>query len=33
MGTLLPVAVHAANIHDTKLGILPAGEAFEKYNQ
>jgi len=31
MGNLLPVAVHAANIHDAKPGILPAREAFEKY--
>ena len=31
MGNLLAVAVHAANIHDTKSGILAAREAFEKY--
>ncbi len=31
MGNLLSVVVHAANIHDTKSGILPAREAFEKY--
>ncbi len=32
MGNLLAVVVHAANIHDTKSGILPAREAFEKYS-
>jgi len=32
MGNLLPVAVYAANIHNTKPGILPAREAFEKYS-
>ena len=31
MGNLLAVVVHAANIHDTKSGILAAREAFEKY--
>ena len=31
MGNLLAVKVHAANIHDTKSGINPAKEAFEKY--
>ena len=31
MGNLLAVVVHAANIHDTKSGILAAGKAFEKY--
>ena len=31
MGNLLAVVVHAANIHDTKSGILPAKKAFEKY--
>ena len=31
MGNLLSVVVHAANIHDTKSGINPAKEAFEKY--
>lgn len=31
MGTLLAVVVHAANIHDTKSGILPAKQAYEKY--
>ena len=31
MGNLLAVAVHAANIHDTKSGILAARNAFEKY--
>ena len=31
MGNLLAVVVHAANIHDTKSGILAARKAFEKY--
>jgi len=31
MGNILSVDVHAANIHDTKAGIVPAREAFEKY--
>jgi putative transposase len=31
MGNLLSVAVHAANIHDTIFGIVPAMLAFEKY--
>jgi hypothetical protein len=31
MGSLLAVTVHAANIHDTKSGIGPAKQAFEKY--
>jgi hypothetical protein len=31
MGNLLAVVVHAANIHDTKSGIDPARQAFEKY--
>ena len=31
MGNLLAVVVHAANIHDTKSGILAARNAFEKY--
>ena len=31
LGNLLAVVVHAANIHDTKAGILPARQAFEKY--
>jgi putative transposase len=31
MGNLLSVAVHAANIHDTKFGLVPAMLAFEKY--
>ena len=31
MGNLLAVVVHAANIHDTKAGILAARGAFEKY--
>jgi transposase len=31
MGSLLSVAVHAANIHDTIFGLVPAMQAFEKY--
>ena len=31
MGNLLAVAIHAANIHDTKSGILAARDAYEKY--
>ena len=31
MGNLLAVVVHAANIHDTKSGILVARDAFKKY--
>ncbi len=31
MGNLLAVVVHAANIHDTKSGILPARKAVSKY--
>ncbi len=31
MGNLLSVAVHAANIHDTKAGIPPAKQAVEKH--
>ena len=31
MGNLLAIVVHAANIHDTKSGILPARKAYEKY--
>lgn len=31
MGNLLAVVVHAANIHDTKSGINPAKQAFERY--
>jgi len=31
MGNLLAVDVHAANIHDTKSGIVPAKKAFKKY--
>ncbi len=31
LGCLLAVVVHAANIHDTKSGILPAKKAVEKY--
>ena len=31
MGNLLAVVVHAANIHDTKSGIIPAKLAFGRY--
>lgn len=31
MGNLLSVVVHAANIHDTKSGILAAERAYAKY--
>ena len=31
MGNLLSMVVHAANIHDTKAGILVARDAFKKY--
>ena len=31
VGNLLAVAVHATNIHDTKAGILAAGDAYRKY--
>jgi len=31
MGNLLSVVVHAANIHDTKSGILSVRRAMEKY--
>ena len=31
MGNLLAVVVHAANIHDTKSGIIPAKQAVECY--
>ena len=31
MGNLLAITVHAANIHDTKSGINPARQAFERY--
>ena len=31
MGNLLAAVVHAANIHDTKAGILVAKKAFEVY--
>ena len=31
MGNLLSVVVHAPNIHDTKSGIDPAREAYERY--
>ena len=31
MGNLLGIVVHAANIHDTKSGILAAQKACKKY--
>ena len=31
MGNLLAVVVHAANIHDTKSGIISARKAYKKY--
>ena len=31
MGNLLAIVVHAANVHDTKSGIIPAVKAFFKY--
>ena len=31
LGCLLSIVVHAANIHDTKSGINPARQAFERY--
>ena len=31
MGFVLSVVVHAANIHDTKGGCIPAAKAFDKY--
>ena len=31
MGNLLSVSVHAANIHDTVFGIIPAIQAFDYY--
>lgn len=31
MGNLLSIVVHAANIHDTKGGMLAASRAFDKY--
>jgi putative transposase len=31
MGNLLAIVVHAANIHDTKSGMMPALEACERY--
>ena len=30
LGCLLSVNVHAANVHDTKSGIIVAKQAFEK---
>ena len=31
MGNLLAIGVHAANVHDTKAGIVPAKKAVKKY--
>ena len=31
MGNILAIVVHAANIHDTVAGIMPARQAYEKY--
>ena len=31
LGNLLAVVVHAANIHDTKAGIIPAKQACKRY--
>ena len=31
MGNLLAVEVHAANIHDTVFGLVPAARAYESY--
>jgi putative transposase len=31
MGNLLAIVVHAANIHDTKSGMMPTLEAFERH--
>ena len=31
MGNLLAVSVHAANVHDTVFGVVPAIQAFENY--
>ena len=31
LGNLLAVVVHAANIHDTKAGIMPAKQACKRY--
>lgn len=31
MGNLLAVSVHAANIHDTVFGLIPAAQAYENY--
>ncbi len=31
MGNLLAITVHAANIHDTKSGILPVDKAVKQY--
>jgi putative transposase len=31
MGNLLAVAVHAANIHDTVFGLVPAMQAYDNY--
>ena len=32
MGNLLAVSVHAANIHDTVFGLVPAAQACENYH-
>lgn len=31
MGNLFAISVHAANVHDTKAGIMPAKQACKKY--
>ena len=31
MGNLLAIVVHAANIHDTTFGLVPAAQAYENY--
>jgi hypothetical protein len=31
MGNLLAVSVHAANLHDTTFGLVPAAQAYEAY--
>ena len=31
MGNLLAVSVHAANIHDTVFGLVPAMQAYDTY--
>ena len=32
MGNLLAVSVHAANMHDTIAGCIPAAKAYDKYS-